>query len=194
MRFCEGYPTSFYEGKLCIVDSDKVTDPNLYFMKDLVCKIIDIRDVQGYDMAIIEPVDLYQVPYNIRQAIAGGQEMGGLPEDMEIARFRKGQYLKNVNVKVDSIVEVTHISWDRKLGRFEYEITSRGDSPKSVSYVTEFFLKDYILLDDKSASTITGKPVSNDCKHTNKYKNIISNNLKFWCCRDCGKDLGDIKG
>ena len=31
------------------------------------------------------------------------------------------------------------------------------------------------------------------CQHLNRYKNIISANLKFWCCSDCGADLGDIK-
>lgn len=30
------------------------------------------------------------------------------------------------------------------------------------------------------------------CKHVNKYKNIISNALKFWYCPDCKTDLGDI--
>jgi hypothetical protein len=31
------------------------------------------------------------------------------------------------------------------------------------------------------------------CKNPKKYKNIISNNLKFWSCKNCGADLGDIK-
>jgi len=30
------------------------------------------------------------------------------------------------------------------------------------------------------------------CVHLNKYKNIISNKIKFWYCPDCKKDLGDI--
>ena len=30
------------------------------------------------------------------------------------------------------------------------------------------------------------------CKKPDKYKNIISSNLKFWSCRNCGADLGDI--
>jgi hypothetical protein len=29
------------------------------------------------------------------------------------------------------------------------------------------------------------------CSHKNKYKNILSNTLKFWYCPDCKKDLGD---
>jgi len=31
------------------------------------------------------------------------------------------------------------------------------------------------------------------CTHPNKYKNIISANLKFWACPDCGDDLGDCE-
>lgn len=31
------------------------------------------------------------------------------------------------------------------------------------------------------------------CDNPDKYKNIISNNLKFWSCRNCGADLGDIE-
>ncbi len=30
------------------------------------------------------------------------------------------------------------------------------------------------------------------CDSPNKYKNIISNNLQFYACRNCGADLGDI--
>lgn len=30
------------------------------------------------------------------------------------------------------------------------------------------------------------------CDKPNKYKNIISTSLKFWSCRNCGADLGDI--
>ena len=30
------------------------------------------------------------------------------------------------------------------------------------------------------------------CKKQDKYRNIISNNLKFWSCKSCGADLGDI--
>lgn len=30
------------------------------------------------------------------------------------------------------------------------------------------------------------------CEKPNKYKNIISNSLKFWSCKNCGADLGDI--
>ena len=33
---------------------------------------------------------------------------------------------------------------------------------------------------------------SKECKHEDKYKNIVSANLRFWSCVDCGKDLGDI--
>ena len=29
------------------------------------------------------------------------------------------------------------------------------------------------------------------CDSPEKYKNVISNNLKFWACRNCGADLGD---
>jgi len=31
------------------------------------------------------------------------------------------------------------------------------------------------------------------CEKPQKYKNIISNSLKFWSCKNCGADLGDIK-
>jgi len=31
------------------------------------------------------------------------------------------------------------------------------------------------------------------CEKPQKYKNIISNNLKFWACRNCGADLGDVE-
>jgi len=30
------------------------------------------------------------------------------------------------------------------------------------------------------------------CLHRNKYKNIISAQLQFWVCPDCGADLGDV--
>ena len=32
----------------------------------------------------------------------------------------------------------------------------------------------------------------NQCTHPNKYKNIISANMKFWVCPDCKEDLGDV--
>lgn len=35
-------------------------------------------------------------------------------------------------------------------------------------------------------------PVPEPCLHPNKYKNIISSNLKFWVCPDCKADLGDV--
>lgn len=31
------------------------------------------------------------------------------------------------------------------------------------------------------------------CSNPQKYKNVVSNNLKFWACRNCGADLGDIE-
>ena len=34
---------------------------------------------------------------------------------------------------------------------------------------------------------------SDKCTHPNKYKNVVSASMKFWYCRDCGQDLGDIK-
>ena len=30
------------------------------------------------------------------------------------------------------------------------------------------------------------------CESPDKYENIISNSLKFYSCRNCGADLGDI--
>jgi len=36
------------------------------------------------------------------------------------------------------------------------------------------------------------KDSKNCCSKPSKYKNIISNNLKFWSCSNCGADLGDI--
>lgn len=30
------------------------------------------------------------------------------------------------------------------------------------------------------------------CESPDKYKNVISKNLKFWSCRNCGADLGDL--
>ena len=37
----------------------------------------------------------------------------------------------------------------------------------------------------------TPPPVPTACQHERKYLNIISANLKFYVCPDCGKDLGD---
>jgi len=31
------------------------------------------------------------------------------------------------------------------------------------------------------------------CDKPSKYKNIVSTSLKFWSCRNCGADLGDIE-
>ena len=31
------------------------------------------------------------------------------------------------------------------------------------------------------------------CKKPEKYKNIVSKNLQFYACKNCGADLGDIK-
>ena len=31
--------------------------------------------------------------------------------------------------------------------------------------------------------------IEEECKHEKKYLNIISNNLKFWCCPKCKKEL-----
>lgn len=41
--------------------------------------------------------------------------------------------------------------------------------------------------------TIPNKSVIKTCcDNPQKYKNIISNNMKFWACSSCGADLGDI--
>jgi len=42
-----------------------------------------------------------------------------------------------------------------------------------------------------SVSETTNTP-KDCCDSPNKYKNIISSSLKFWCCKNCGADLGDI--
>ena len=31
------------------------------------------------------------------------------------------------------------------------------------------------------------------CDKPDKYKNIVSKNLKFWSCKNCGADLGDVE-
>lgn len=30
------------------------------------------------------------------------------------------------------------------------------------------------------------------CEKPKVFKNVVSNNLKFWCCKNCKSDLGDI--
>jgi len=36
-------------------------------------------------------------------------------------------------------------------------------------------------------------PEEVECKHLEKEKVIISNNLKYWLCKKCKKDLGDVE-
>jgi hypothetical protein len=45
-------------------------------------------------------------------------------------------------------------------------------------------LSDYLKEEEKPSVPV--------CSHPNKYKNIISANMQFWYCPDCGSDLGDV--
>lgn len=79
---------------------------------------------------------------------------------------------------------------------------------KQIDYIKRNNEGDFFIKVDKTTkvnqygetyqtATITRKPTNhisvegNKCTHPNKYKNIISNNLRFWACPDCGADLGD---
>jgi hypothetical protein len=59
-------------------------------------------------------------------------------------------------------------------------------------------MKNRLLVPKGKMVEVCGKASSGEsvfqktcCSNPDKYKNVISNNLKFYSCRNCGADLGD---
>lgn len=68
--------------------------------------------------------------------------------------------------------------WAKQYEKFYEKLKERSINPKGKFVKNENY----------------GMSVRNSscCDNPDKYKNIISANLKFWSCRNCGADLGNI--
>lgn len=80
-----------------------------------------------------------------------------------------------VNIISDDVVEIE--TYDKK------KYISHN------SYITLY--DDYYKQETQIEMDLDFGTADLECKHENKYKNIISANLKFYICKDCGADLGD---
>lgn len=67
--------------------------------------------------------------------------------------------------------------WEKQYDKFYEELKKRSIHPK----------------DKYCSKHDSGVSLSSECcSNPDKYKNIVSKSLKFWSCKNCGADLGDI--
>jgi len=69
--------------------------------------------------------------------------------------------------------------WKKDLEKYNKTMSGRLINPKGKDLSTSFG-------DLKGLSEIC-------CEKPEKYKNVISKNLQFYACKNCGTDLGDVE-
>lgn len=124
-------------------------------------------------------------------------------------RFDTERFISSRLIDYNNLPKGTQVEFNGEL----YEIGSRRTSTeKGISYYChnvkntnrsnwdfEPWIDDFRAgvvmvhaMPDKHNDIITAQlPKNRNCQHKNKYLNILSVNMKFWVCKDCGKDLGN---
>lgn len=75
--------------------------------------------------------------------------------------------------------------------------TPENPTPEQIMTLQSMVAAPFKVEWNKQSANVNFIPVKvevakTNCPHNRRYKNIVSANLKFWSCSDCGADLGDI--
>lgn len=120
----------------------------------------------------------------------------------ETQEFFRGEIIQNKvdhNLGVGKVVEVTTPDARfRQQGKIVDIITGYNlfTGTSKPEYRLETLCGNYLGIYTRDHLQVLPEPIVKAskpiCNHNKKYKNVVSANLKFWYCPDCGKDLGDV--
>jgi len=124
--------------------------------------------------------DVYSSTYNNggwskRDALPTGDPIGDIVEEEQ--DIFKPQHIFKIPEE-----------WAKKAEEYHKKMKERSLHPKGKFIMPVEAIPVYGMLDPKhnvEAEACCDKP--------HRYKNIISQTLKFWSCKNCGADLGDIE-